>query len=193
MKFLAALSLATLSYFATTPPDIASEACLKDAVPYSIKFPSIPVIELEKLNLNRVPWSTTVILRDSFSEEESVIVFDKNFKNPVFPLGLLEEGVITILGQRAIAAKYYVVTSEGMSYLDAVEAAIKIDNKVFLLQRVSNNQFSVTPELADALSKAEKAVVRIRLTQDRTETREISSRTLSAWKSAYALVKADCP
>lgn len=193
MKLVAALSVATLSWLALIFPAIASEACIKNAEVYSKRFPSIPVIEAEKLNLNRVPWSTAVILRDSFSEEESLIVFDKNFKNPFFPLDLLEEGVITILGQRAIAAKYYVITSRDTTYLDAVEAAIKIDGKVFPLQRIEGNRFSVTPELAATLGKAEKAVIRIRLTRDRIETREIGSRTLTAWKSAHMLVKADCP
>jgi hypothetical protein len=169
-------------------PSVSSPSVPGETVP--VKLPSdlvatLPVIDGATWRFtDDLPWSVPALVKDEF-DGTYVAVFDRDYQKNDWNAN--ESGLISNWGQKFIGLHIYEI-GHGTTYrsfgVDAVD--LKIGDRTFHLV-TTNNQFTVTADLAEALRNAGAGQVQISFVnaQGRTITHPIGDRTINAWKTVY--------
>ena len=169
-----------------------SQASIIQAGQYSQRFSSLPIVDLNEIRWNDVPWSRPAIIRDSFTEEESIVVFDRSYRTGFNGFNASELGILTIWGQNGIAVnEYALVSGREPVYASPDRFFVKVNSKIFELQKNESGKFAVTPDLRSALLQSDGKDVSVRLlflSTQRVQTIEIGSQTIHAWQSVGSMI-----
>lgn len=164
----------------------------EDSIKYSKIFVDAPVIDSENTNLQKDQWSTPIIVRDSFTEKEKVVVVDRDYEKGFIQGQVAERGVDSVWGQKSIKVISYLKYRDNTRTSEVSALSIKINGQVFNLDKEKNNFFLISPELQEALniSPVPKVSMRITTLDSNTHTGNIGEKTIKTWQSINATLRA---
>lgn len=162
----------------------------QDSIKYSKIFVDAPVIDSENINLQTSQWSTPVIVKDSFTETENIVVFDRDYQQGFIRGRVAEKGVYSVWGQTGIKAISYLTYGNNKNTSEASDLSIKINGQIFNLNKVKN-VFFMPQEVQEALnvSPVPKVSMRIITSDSTTHTVNVGGKTIQSWQSIKAKLK----
>jgi hypothetical protein len=190
------VAVVTFDSVKAQPYSVTTQAqTFRNSQQLSQHFPSLPVFSLTEDRWNDIPWSTPAILRDAFTGEEELVVFDQNFQNVFVNNRISEIGILTVWKQdRILVREYAFVSGVPPKYASPDQFFVKVLNRVFQLQKDENDDFIISPDLRGALLSSNGENISSRIIYSTTQRRqdfEIGRRTILAWQEAGQLIRSN--
>ena len=188
--------LGTIGLFSLIPSTAYSQSvCTNNnptqkSIKYSKIFIDAPVIDSENINLQSSQWSQPVITKDSFTETENIVVFDRDYQRGFIRGEVAEKGVYSAWGQKGIKAISFLTYNNNRNTSEASDLSIKINEQIFNLTKIKG-VFFMPDKVQEALnvSPVPKVSMRITTSDSTTHTVNIGEKTIQSWQSIKARLK----
>jgi hypothetical protein len=160
----------------------------QENVKHSQLLPSLKVYEMGKQD---PPWSTPVILRDAFMNQEVAIVADHYYEMDFKGVSVHQVGVVSQWGQRGLKVGAYWMNRAGSVPKTVNSLVVKVGDEIFSLSE-SSGAFAVTASLATALMQSSDVQIRITTNNGQMFTIPIGNKTIESWRSIRNGLRAYC-